>query len=316
MDILSDILSKMRLTGTLYFRTSFTSPWGVKVPAFENVARFHFAHSGRCFVRVDGASDGPVLLDQGDLIIITRGASHTLYCDPTTEDDALSLDEVVKESGFTGHGALIYGEPGTNYETQLVCGHFAFDKNAQHPLIDALPAFIHVRNYGETAGSWMESTLRVIGAEAGRHGMGSDLIALKMSEIIFAQALREYLMSEGAEKPVLAGFSDASIASALNAIHARPDMPWTIERLAKSAGMSRTSFAVKFAQLMNMTPLNYITQWRMQIARQLLAETDKPIINIAEEIGYQSEAAFGRVFKKWLDVPPATYRRNFLKSAQ
>jgi len=309
MDLLSDILSRMRLSGTLYFRTSFTSPWGVRVPPFENVSRFHFAHRGRCFVRV-ADEPKPVSLEQGDLIIITRGATHTLYCDPTTESQALPLDLMVEVSGFQGSGTLVYGDPGTSHETQLVCGHFAFDKNANHPLIDALPSHLHIRNYGEAAGSWMESTLKVIGAEAGRNGMGSDLIALKLSEIIFAQALRTYLASDGADRPVLAGFSDAQISRALNAVHNAPEFRWTLEDLAKVAGMSRTSFATKFAQLMSMTPVAYITHWRMQIARQQLAETDQAIIDIAESTGYQSEAAFGRVFKKYFATPPARYRRQ------
>jgi len=314
MDLLSDILSHMRLTGTLYFRTSFTSPWGVRVPPFENVARFHFAHKGGCFVRIDGETD-PLVLGQGDLVIITRGASHTLYCDPTTEDDALALDQVVHESGFTGKGTLIYGAPGTNQETQLVCGHFAFDKNLNHPLIDALPSSIHIKNYGEPSGRWMENTLKVIGAEAGREQMGSDLIALKMSEIIFAQALRTYLSTGGADQPVLAGFSNPNIARTLKAIHDDPAFSWSLEELAKIAGMSRTSFVNKFSQSLSMTPLGYITHWRMQIARQLLAETVAPIIEIAEKVGYQSEAAFGRVFKKQFLTAPATYRREFQGTA-
>ncbi|MEH6405388.1 MAG: AraC family transcriptional regulator [Sneathiella sp.] len=310
MDLLSDILSRMRLSGTLYFRTSFTSPWGVKVPSFENVSRFHFAHKGRCLVRVGTQSD-PVFLDQGDLIIITRGASHTLYCDPKTEEDAMTLDQVVQESGFTGSGTLIYGEPGSNHETQLICGHFAFDKHANHPLLDALPSYILIKNYGEVAGQWMESTLKVIGSEAGQNRMGSDLIALKLSEIIFTQALRSYLDSEGSTMPVLAGFADKNIARTIEAIHQEPQFRWTLDDLAKIAGMSRTSFATKFSLLVSMTPVGYITHWRMQIARQLLTDTNKTIIEIAEDAGYQSEAAFGRVFKKYFQTPPATYRRQF-----
>lgn len=314
MDLLSDILSMMKLSGTLYFRTSFTSPWSIKVPPFQDVARFHYAHRGRCFVRVEGEAKA-VLLDQGDLIIIPRGASHTLFCDPTTENQAVQLDRVVEEAGFTGNGTLVYGEFGTNHETQLVCGHFAFDKDANHPLIDALPPYIHIRNYGESSGNWLENTLRVIGAEAGRGGMGGDLIALKLSEIIFAQALRTYLETASEHRPVLAGFSDLSIARVLQAVHEDPSHAWTLDNLAETAGMSRTAFAVRFSDRMAMTPLAYITLWRMQLARRMLADTTAPIIEVAERAGYQSEAAFGRVFKKQFDVAPATYRRQFQAAA-
>jgi len=314
MDLISDILSRMRLEGTLYFRTSFTSPWSITVPSFENVSRFHYAHKGGCFVRVNGEAD-PVLLEQGDLIIITHGASHTLFCDPKTEFTARLLDSVIEQSGFTGSGTLVYGEPGSNHETQLVCGHFAFDENSNHPLIDALPPYIHIKGYEEPAGRWMESTLKVIGAEAGRHQMGGDLIALKLSEIIFAQALRTYLNTDGVDKPVLAGFSDPNIARALSAFHKNLVFRWTLEDLAKIAGMSRTSFATKFTRLVCMTPGGYITHWRMQIARQALIESNTPIIEVAEDAGYQSEAAFSRVFKKHFRSPPATYRRNVQRSA-
>ncbi len=309
MDILSDILSCLQMSGTLYFRTSFTSPWSISVPSFENVARFHFAHKGRCLVRIE-ADRPPVLLEQGDLLIIMRGAAHTLYCDPTTENQAVQLDRVVEESGFDGTGALVYGEFGTDHETQLVCGHFAFSKEANHLLIDALPSHLHIQNYGEASGAWMENTLKVIGSEAGREQLGSDLIALKLSEIIFAQALRTYLEGEGAQRPVLAGFADGNIARVLTAIHKQPGFSWTLESLAKIAGMSRTAFAARFSQCMTTTPMGYITHWRMQIARQQLANSNEPIIAIAENAGYHSEAAFSRVFKKHHMKAPATYRRS------
>jgi AraC-like DNA-binding protein len=309
MDLLSDILSHLKLEGTLYFRTSFTSPWSIKVPAFENVSRFHFAHRGRCLVRIKPDED-PVRLEQGDLVIITRGASHTLYCDPGTEHPALMLDDVVEQSGFSGHGTLVYGVAGTHHETQLICGHFAFDNDARHPLIDALPAHIHIRNYGQSAGSWMENTLRVIGSEAGKELLGSDLIALKMSEIIYAQAVRTFLTEAGNAQKNLAGFSDPAIARALKAIHEFPGNQWTLEKLSQVAGLSRTSLSTKFSDFLSTTPLGYITQWRMQVARQRLIDTSASIVEIAESVGYQSEAAFGRVFKKHFGIAPASYRRN------
>lgn len=309
VDLLSDILCRLELTGTLYFRTSFTSPWGVRVPSFRNVARFHFAHKGGCFVRVAGASN-LVVLGQGDLIIIPGGAEHTLFCDPNSEGQAIALDTVVEESGFTGHGALVYGEPGSHQETQLVCGHFAFDEEASHPLIDALPACIHIENHSETAGRWMDSTLSVIGEETARGGVGGDFIAIRMAEIIFAQALRSYLANEGADQPVLSAFTDKNIAPVLGVIHADPSRRLTLEFLSRVAGMSRTSFIAKFSESLSMTPLKYVTFWRMQFARQQLLRSERSLLVIAEAVGYQSESAFSRVFKKHHGVAPATYRRR------
>lgn len=314
MDLLSDILSRLKLKGTLYFRTSFTSPWGVKVPSYKNVARFHFAHKGRCLVRIK-ENEAPVIVEQGDLIIIMRGAAHTLYCDPKTEVSALPLDTVITESGFDGSGTLVWGEFGTDHETQLVCGHFAFEEHASHPLIDSLPDYICIKNYGEGLGTWLENTLRVIGAEAGHANSGSDLIALKLSEIIFAQTLRAYLETDGKNYAVLAGMTDEKISKALKAIHDRPSHQWTLEELANLAGQSRTSFATHFTSSMAMTPISYLTLWRMQLARQQLVETNDAIITVAENAGYQSEAAFGRVFKKQFATAPASYRREYRQSA-
>ncbi len=307
MDLLSDILSLMKLSGTLYFRTSFSSPWGVEVPAFENVSRFHYVHRGRCFAHVEGTS-GSIFLEQGDLIVITHGAGHTLS-DPA-EVDAKTVDQVVKESGFTGRGALVYGESGAGHETQLICGHFSFDAGASHILLDALPRYIHIKDYGEVSPDWLDDTLNIIGAEAGRERLGSDLIALKLSEIIFTQVIRHYLAREGKHQPGLAGFADARIRKALEAIHKDPAKAWSVESLAKVAGLSRTAFSNKFSELIANSPLNYLTAWRMQIARQLLADTDIPIIEVATRSGYQSEASFGRVFKRHFEVPPAGYRRS------
>ena len=310
MDLLSDILRLMKLSGTLYFRTAFSAPWGVAVPAFENVARFHYVHRGRCFAQVANEEEA-VLLEQGDLIIISHGSSHTLS-DPK-EVGVKTVDQVVEESGFTGQGALVFGEPGIGHETQLICGHFAFDPAAGHILIDALPRYIQIKDYGQISPGWLEGTLKIIGAEVGRNQLGGDLIALKLSEIIFTQAIRHYLAHEGKNREGLAGFADQQVRQALEAIHREPAKTWTVESLARVAGMSRTAFSTKFSHLVTLTPLNYLTSWRMQLARQLLVETDASIIDVAMRSGYQSEASLGRVFKRYFNLPPAGYRRNLMQ---
>ena len=202
LDLLSDILTRLSLRGTLYFRTSFTEPWGVRVPAFRDVARFHFAHRGEALVRVAGVPV-PVHLAQGDLIVIPHGAAHVLCCRHTGPDEALPLDDVLSRSGFPGHGTLVWGGDENPRDTQLICGHFALAEGSRHLLFDRLPPFIHLRGYGEEAGSWLEATLKVIGAEAGGARLGGDLIALKMSEAIFAQAIRAHIEAETVAWPDL-----------------------------------------------------------------------------------------------------------------
>ncbi len=307
LDTLSDILSRLSLAGTLYFRTSFSSPWGVAVPPFEKVARFHFAHRGECVVRIE-ASGETVRLAQGDLIIIPNGSAHDLYCGHATRPDILPLDQVLEQSGFTGQGVLVHGGADTGRETQLICGHFAMANDARHMIFDNLPAHIHIRDYGASAGGWLEATLRVIGAETGAARLGGDLVALKLSEAIFAQALRAYIETDGAGRIGLAGFADPQISRALGAFHQAPDRDWTAEALAREAGMSRTGFAMQFAERMGVTPMHYLTSWRMQLACRGLVDQGLSVSEAARQSGYASESAFTRVFKKEIGETPAAYR--------
>ena len=236
LDLLSDVLTNLSMRGTIYFRTSFTKPWGVAVPRYENVARFHFAHRGNCLVHVDGVTD-PVDLAQGDLVIIPHGAPHALYCGHEPDKTIMPLDTVLETSGFDGSGVLVYGGDEPQSETQLICGHFAFDPTARHILMERLPPYIHLRNYGETAGRWMEATLRMIGEEAGGQKMGSDLIALKMSETIFAQAIRTFVESADASDRGLGAFGDKHLGRALDAFHKAPADAWTVETLASAGAL-------------------------------------------------------------------------------
>ncbi|GHF52425.1 AraC family transcriptional regulator [Seohaeicola zhoushanensis] len=308
LDLLSDILTRLSLRGTLYFRTSFTEPWGVRVPAFRNVARFHFAHRGEAMVRLAGQS-APIHLAQGDLVIIPHGAAHVLSCRHTGPDDALPLDDVLARSGFPGHGTLVWGGDEMTRDTQLICGHFALAEGSRHLLFDRLPTHIHLRGYGEEAGPWLEATLKVIGAEAGGARLGGDLIALKLSEAIFAQAIRAYIEQTRGMNGGLAGFADPNLVRALTAFHSAPAAEWTVASLAREAGLSRTGFAERFATQIGLTPMNYVTAWRMEIAREALSARGLSVAEAAEVSGYASESAFSRVFKKEIGISPAAYRQ-------
>jgi len=230
MDLLSSILSVMKMSGSLYFRTSFTSPWGVAVPSHQNVSRFHYVHRGRCYAQLDN-QEAPVALAQGDLIIITRGAPHRL-CEPA-DAPITALDTIVEDAGFNGRGALIVGDPESGHETQLICGHFAFDPGAKHVLLESLPDYIHVRDYAKPSPNWLDSSLHMIGSELGHGKMGGDLIALRLSEIIFTQAIRHYIENDGKTRHGLAGFADPNISMVLNAMHSRPADGWSVEELAR-----------------------------------------------------------------------------------
>lgn len=307
LDLLSDILTRLSLQGTLYFRTSFSEPWGVRVPGFSNVTRFHYVHRGEAQIRVEG-SETLVSLKQGDLAIVPHGRAHVLLCRHTGPDDALPLDDVLAQSGFQGHGTLVWGGEESSQDTQLICGHFALAEGSRHILLDRLPSLIHLRGYGDDLGPWLEATLRVIGAEAGGARLGGDLIALKMSEAIFAQAIRAHIEQSSSTGGSLAGFADPNIARALTAFHRAPASEWTVEKLAREAGLSRTSFAERFTARISVTPMAYVTSWRMQIAREALASRGLSVAETAEISGYASESAFSRVFKKEIGQSPAAFR--------
>ena len=309
LDLLSNILTRLSLRGSLYFRTSFTEPWGVRVPAYRDVARFHFAHRGEAMVRVAGQTT-PVILAQGDLVIIPHGAAHILSCRHTGPDEALPLDDVLSRSGFAGSGTLVWGGEDSPRDTQLICGHFALAEGSRHLLFDRLPPLIHIRGYGEEAGPWLEATLKIIGAEAGGARLGGDLIALKMSEAIFAQAIRAFIEQAPRGGTGVAGFADPQLGRALAAFHREPASDWSVAALAREAGLSRTGFAERFASLLGVTPMAYVTAWRMQIAREALSVRGLSVAEAAEISGYASESAFSRVFKKEIGASPASFRLN------
>ena len=317
MDILSDILSLMRIKGTLYFRTDFSAPFGVQVPSYANVARFHLVCRGHVWLTLNDEGE-TMRLEKGDMAVVMNGAAHILSSSQATSTEALALDEVVEKSGYCGEGALSYGgNSGENTETaQLICGHFSIDKDANHPLLAALPAHIHISSDGSEKYRWLESTLRLIGGQSDTEQLGRDLISFKLAELLFAESIRYYLSEKGRDSLVFKGLNDTHISSVLKDLHGDPTYNWDLEEMAKRAGLSRTNFAARFHEVMGVTPRQYLIAWRMQIGRDLLVYSEQSILRVAERCGYRSEAAFGRVFKRHFDQGPASYRRNRLSESK
>lgn len=306
-DALSQILGALKMRGAIYFHTHFTPPWGVRVPAYRNVARFHMAIRGQCWLRVDGVAE-PISLATGDLIVIPHGASHILS--DVAEREAAQLDEVLSRSGYDGDGALVYGGARDGHASQLLCGHFEFEEGLMHPILSALPSYIHIPNTETMNANWLDPVMRFVTAEAMGARAGADAIVHRLTEIIFIQVVRAFVDRAGDAAGCLAGVLDGQLGKALSAVHLAPERPWTVEAMANEAGMSRTVFAERFTALIGMTPLGYVTHWRMQLARRQLIETDRPLIEIAEASGYRSESAFARAFKRQFDAAPGGLRRN------
>lgn len=304
MDVLSDILDHLEMRGSLYFCTAFGDPWSIDVPADGTVCRFHVVVHGPCRVTVPETGDVR-LLSKGDLVLVPHGNGHWLQSHQS--DELTPLAQVLDEGTITDDGCLHWGGDGS--ATRMVCGYFAFDRDTAHPLLEALPGLIHVQATPSYDFAWIENMTRFIGHEAGSGRPGSDAIARRLSEVLFIQVLRHFSETAGGTVPVLSGIADPHVGRALQALHRAPGDGWSVASLAREAASSRTAFAEHFQSLMGMPPMRYVTRLRMQRA-SLLLRSDESTGAIAEAVGYQSEAAFHRVFKRTFGVGPGAYRRT------
>ena len=309
MDVLSDILNVVKLQGSLYFRTEFAPPYGVRVPAFANVARFHMAARGQCWIRVAGQD--AVALSAGDLMVIPHGAEHEI-CD-APETPASALDDVVEAAGFTGAGALVYGGAEGNaggMSASLVCGHFAFEPQVGRLLLDSLPPYVHIQGFQAANNGWIDQAMKYIALEAHAGQPGADGVINRLSEIMFIQALRH--VAETAERGVLAGLRDPQIGRALSAMHKDPANEWSVDGLAREAAMSRTVFSERMRDCVGLAPMQYLTQWRMELASRMLADGGASLAQVAPRVGYRSVGAFIRTFKKHYGMGPGRYQKSAL----
>jgi AraC-like DNA-binding protein len=245
----------------------------------------------------------------GDLLIVPHGAEHEILHQPGAA--AKPLAAVLGEVEYEGSGALVYGGGGSG--CCLVCGEFSFDEHGAHPLLENLPILLQVSSADGPEARWLQSTMAFIAREASLDEPGAGAIVDRLSEIILIQVLRATLdqaRARGETLPFLSAFADARINRALTAIHQQPAADWTVERLGSIAHMSRSSFASRFNELVQMTPLQYVTFVRLEKARKMLRETGTSVAVVAETIGYQSEAAFSQTFKRYVGLRPGQYRRR------
>ena len=307
MDVMSDILDTLRFQSALYFTTHFRPPWGVAVPAFKKVARFHLVMDGTCWVRVANEAESDRLAP-GELVMIPHGAAHTLTDRPDRK--AVDVNDIMQTHALGEDGCLVYGGKSEQGAARLVCGHFEFDE-AEHLFLDAMPSKIVVRPKNGELKSSIDSLLARVAREAQSNRHGSQFVLKRLTEILFIETVRHWHESAGAAPPgLLSAISDRHIGRSLQAIHATTDAPWTVESMAREAGLSRTAFAERFRKLVGQSPMTYLTTWRMQRARLLLRESDYSIDRIAVEVGYQSPASFARVFRKTTGQSPGAVRRG------
>jgi AraC-like DNA-binding protein len=322
MDALSDVLTAVRLTGAVFLEMELRAQWSyltaparkiadVLMPSADHVIPYHLVTEGTCYARlVDG---DPVELSAGDLILFPGGDRHVLS---TATEDGLrikptditgeSLSKLLKRGEIA---ALKKGSTGA--ATRIVCGYLACDKRLAEPMLLSLPRLLRVRMPQGGTEALVQNAIRHVVNESKSSRPGSAVVLARLSEVLFAEAIRHY-MDEVAPGGTgwLAALRDRYVGRALSLLHEQPAHGWTVEELARQVGLSRSALGQRFSTLIGMPPMQYLTRWRTSLAATQLRERDVSIIRVANDVGYESEAAFNRAFKREYGMPPATWRRR------
>jgi AraC-like DNA-binding protein len=302
-DPVSEVLRAVRVRSTVYCRSVMGAPWGFGVTAHGNPA-FHVVTTGTCWLEVDGGPD-QIPLTAGDLVVLPTGQRHWLRDNPATP--AIELEELLAASPLDEHRRLHCGGGGSR--TGLLCGGFALEGGAAHPVLRILPATVLIRGVNGHPVPWLAATLALLSAETASAAPGAEEIVGRLADALLAQALRvalaELQASDGAG--VLA-LRDPQLATAIGLIHHSPDHAWTVGELAGEVALSRSAFSARFRQLVGESPKRYITRTRLAHAAALLHQTDASLAEIALKIGYGSEFSFAKAFKRAFGIAPGTYR--------
>jgi AraC-like DNA-binding protein len=318
-DALSDVLKTVRLTGATFFDVVAAAPWVAEsppremilpkiLPGAEHLIAYHVITEGRCFANIIG--EEPIAIEAGEVIVFTRSDPHILSSSPGMRADRVAPDALDAAAAGQLPFFINYGGEGP-VSAKFVCGYLACDAQPFNPLLDNLPPVIKVRgNQGDDA-NWLSQFIRVAALESANKRAGGESVLAKLSELMFIEVIRRHLEALPPEQAGwLAGLRDPFVGKTLSLMHAKPAWNWTIEELAKDVGLSRSVLAERFADLVGMPPMYYLTKWRMQIASGLLSDGNTNIATVAAEIGYGSEAAFSRAFKKVVGSPPSEWREQ------
>jgi AraC family transcriptional regulator, alkane utilization regulator len=244
---------------------------------------------------------------EGDIIVFPYGNSHTLSDQPGKPP--IPVEDILPPQPWSEMPVLRYGKNGAL--TQLVCGFLLCDELLFNPLLRNFPLLMHIPTLAEPVSPLLEAGVRYIIQETLSDRPGSSCVLARLTELMFVEILRSQ-MQQISEQQLdwIAALNDSMVSQVLNLLHARPEYPWTVTELAEQVGVSRSTLATRFAQLLGQPPMQYLMQWRLQLAVNLLKTTDASMAKIATQVGYESEAAFNRAFKRHLGTPPATWRRG------
>jgi len=305
MDVLTEVMSLLRTKGRLYGRLAFTAPWGFEFPGDKGICLM--VTRGSCFLGVDQQALVPLV--GGDFVFLPAPHSYSLRSSP--EIAVRSVLDVISPETF--RQSRVITEGGGGMPTSLIAGCFTFATPESEWLVKYLPPIIHVSASDAYSPPWFQSTLQFIATEIAQDLPGSSAVVDRLAEVLFVQAMRTRIHSPYPEgnPSWLRGLADPHIGAALRLMHAEPERAWTVPDLARQVSMSRSAFAARFRALVGDTPLDHLTQWRMVRAASMLRE-QRPftLAAIASAVGYESESAFGKVFRRVLGVSPGQYRQN------
>jgi AraC-like DNA-binding protein len=301
-DVLTDVLASLRLRGRLFCRSELSAPWSLALPASE-LAHFHVIERGGGWLRLEG-EERSYPLAAGDLIVLPHGQAYTLSDSPKTEP--VPLASLVQQPG--GVCALLK-HGGDGPATAMICGSFQFEGRERHPLLSLLPPLIHIPGDQGRSAEWLDLTMRFLAHEARHPRPGSETLVTRLTDVLFVQVVRAWI--EGQPEGGggwLGALRDRQIGASLGMIHREPQRAWSVATLAAAVGMSRSAFAARFRALVGEAPLAYLTRWRMHLATGLLRGKGLTLFEVAGRVGYESEAAFSKAFKRQLGMAPGAFR--------
>lgn len=318
-DVLSDVLRSVRLTGSMLFLVDARAPWmswapqaeafrRVVLPASQHLVSYHIVTHGTCWAGLRDAP--PEEFGAGDVLVVPHGDAYCLADSPASEP-TYGVEETVEffRSMAAGEMPSVVNEGGHGERTQFICGFLGCDLKPCNPVLDALPAMAHLRAATRPADR-LSHLIEFALCELREPSSGGHAVLLRLAELMFVEVVRRHLeMMSDEQTGWLAGLHDPLVARTLALLHGGPARRWTLSQLATEVGTSRSVLAERFAHFVGRPPMQYLSQWRMQLATRLLAEPRaRKVAAVAEAVGYESEAAFSRAFKKRVGVSPAAWR--------
>jgi AraC-like DNA-binding protein len=316
-DTLSEVLRAVRLTGAVFFAVDASAPWVAEtpdarelrpylLPGAEHVIDYHVITHGSCWGGILG--EPPVRLEAGDVIAFPQGDPHVISSSPGMRGGPELA--AVRETATSRLPVRIEKNGGGAERAGLICGFLGCDARPFNPLLSTLPRMLHMPRRASDDGL-LEQLIKLALAESEARRAGGECVLSRLSELLFVEVVRRYLSSLPPENVSwLAGLRDESIGRVLGKFHDRPAHDWSLDELAREVGMSRSALAERFSHFVGIPAMQYLAQWRIQLASTLLSSTSEGLAEIAERVGYGSEAALSRAFKRWVGVAPGEWRRG------